>query len=136
MSQYGLLSTYKQVHENQQAILICPSYCIIVFWYPRRSMGSSHTSSTAYVRGIGACLQLSIAVNAILNTAVCFVFLVIMLILLLTLGDQPSPAIANLLRSFNVLNALHKCGVLEVFFIHPCLTLYYIVSWGLFSLNV
>ena len=83
-------------------------------------MGSSHTSSTAYVRGIGACLHLSIAVNAFLNTAVCFVFLVIMPILLLTLGDQPSPAIANLLRSFNVLNALHKCGVLEVFFIHPC----------------
>ena len=65
-------------------------------------MGSSHTFSTAYIRDIGACLQLSIAVNAFLNTAVCFVLLVIMLIPSLTLGDQPSPAIANLLRSVRV----------------------------------
>ena len=30
-------------------------------------MGSPHTSSTAYLRGIGACLQLSIAVDGFLN---------------------------------------------------------------------
>ena len=71
------LGSRRMVHENQQAILICPSYCIIVFWYPRRSIGSSHTSFTAYIRGIGACIQLSIAVNAFLNTALCFVLLVI-----------------------------------------------------------
>ena len=39
----------RMVHENKQAILICPSYCIIVFWCPRRSMGSSYTSSTACI---------------------------------------------------------------------------------------
>ena len=45
-------------------------------------MGSPHPSSTAYIRGIGACLQLSIAVDAFLNTALYFVLLVIFLICL------------------------------------------------------
>ena len=61
-------------------------------------MGSPHPSSTVYIRGIGACLQLSIVVDAFLNAALYFVLLVIILICLLRLGDQPSPAIANLQR--------------------------------------
>ena len=32
-------------------------------------MGSPHPSSTVYIRGIGACLQLSIAVDAFLNVS-------------------------------------------------------------------
>ena len=49
-------------------------------------MGSPHPSSTVYIRGIGACLQLSIAVDAFLNGALYFVLLVIILICLLRLG--------------------------------------------------
>ena len=62
-------------------------------------MGSPHPSSTAYIRGIGACLQLSIAVDAFLFDKLSTLFcLVIILICLLMLGDQLSPAIANLQR--------------------------------------
>ena len=59
-------------------------------------MGSPHPSSTAYIRGIGTCLQLSIAVDGFLFNKLWFVLLVIILIRLLMLGDQTSPAIANL----------------------------------------
>ena len=50
---------------NKQYCIVRP-FALSFSAEPRKSMGSPHTSSTAYIRGIGVCLQLSIAVDAFL----------------------------------------------------------------------